>query len=69
MTLADGRGLARSPLTEGKPEGHALVEWLNRFAGSYGDADGVGHDAVDEALARAEKVIEEQRRRLADLDA
>ena len=44
----------------------ADVEWLDRFAGSCSDADGVGYDAVDAALARAAKAIEEQRRRLAD---
>ncbi len=47
----------------------ADAEWLDRFAGSYSDADGVGYDAVDEALSRAAQAIEEQRRRLADADA
>jgi hypothetical protein len=32
----------------------------------HGDADGVGYDAVDAALAWASKEIEEQRRRLSD---
>jgi len=47
----------------------ADAEWLDRFAGSYRDADGAGHDAVDAALARAQKVIDAQRRGLADPDA
>ena len=43
----------------------ADAEWLDRCAGSYSDADGVGYDAVDAALARAAKVIDKQRRLLA----
>ncbi len=47
----------------------ANAEWLDSYAGSYGDADAAGHSAVDAALARAAEVIEEQRRRLAHPDA
>ncbi len=47
----------------------ADVERLGNYAGSHGDANGVGYDAVAAALARTAKVIDEQRRRLADAHA
>ena len=37
----------------------ADAEWLDNYAGSYSDADGVGYDAVDGALGRASEAVED----------